>query len=56
MLARQVVIVAIPLLVRLGPRGVVVPYAQRQTRVKVAIASAIAFDKPVEQNFEEMTV
>ncbi|MOA32330.1 hypothetical protein D3C78_1535390 [compost metagenome] len=55
-LARQVVFAIFLLFARLGARGVVVPDAQRQARVEVAIASAIAFDEPVEQDFEEVTV
>ncbi|MNR38038.1 hypothetical protein D3C85_1561100 [compost metagenome] len=54
-LARQVVL-AMLLRARLSARGVVIPDAQRQTRVEIAVASSTAFDEPVKQDFEELTV
>ncbi|MNY49207.1 hypothetical protein D3C86_1846050 [compost metagenome] len=39
---------------RLGARGIVIPDAQRQARVEIAVASTIASDEPVEQDFEEV--
>lgn len=55
-LARQVLLAVLLLFARLGARGVVVPDAQRQARVEFAVASAIAIDEPVEQDFKEVTV
>jgi len=55
-LARQIVFAVLVLLVRLGTRSFVIPDAQRQARVKVTVPSAVTFDEPVKQDFEEVVV